>query len=57
MLVLSRKPGEEIIIPEINLRIKIIETRQNGTVRIGLEAPEALTILRAEVPPRLKKTA
>lgn len=47
MLVLSRKPGQEII---IGGRIKITVTRVSGSrVTLGIEAPDDVQILRAEI--------
>lgn len=47
MLVLSRKPGEKILIGEdIVVTITVIGT---GAVRVGIEAPRHLRIDRAEV--------
>ena len=47
MLVLSRKPGEEIVIGE-NIRISVLK-RQGGRVRLGITAPPAVLISRAEI--------
>lgn len=47
MLVLTRKPGEEIIIGG-NIRITIVSVR-GDRVRIGISAPESVTVDRAEV--------
>ena len=47
MLVLSRKPGEEILIAD-DVRIRVIET-VGGKVRIGIEAPHHVSIRRAEL--------
>ena len=47
MLVLSRKAGETIKIGG-NITIKVIEVRGNR-MRIGIEAPDNLTILRGEL--------
>lgn len=49
MLVLSRKIGEEVFIPEVGMTIKVIAIRKNGTVRLGLEAPKHLSLVRKEV--------
>jgi carbon storage regulator len=47
MLVLSRKRSEQIVIgPEIRITVVKLEGNQ---VRIGIEAPEDLTVLRAEL--------
>ncbi len=47
MLVLNRKPGESIIIGD-NIEIKILEI-QDGKIKIGIEAPKDIGILRKEV--------
>ena len=47
MLVLTRKKSEMILIGE-NIVIKVIRTGQ-GTVRLGIDAPADVRILRGEV--------
>ena len=47
MLVLSRKPGEEIIIGD-NIRLTILAIRGNQ-IRLGLSAPAGVRILRSEL--------
>ena len=47
MLVLNRKPGESIIVGD-NIEIKILEI-QDGKIKIGIEAPKDVGILRKEV--------
>ena len=47
MLVLKRKAGESIIISN-NIEIKIIEIEE-GRIKIGIEAPKEVSILRKEV--------
>jgi len=47
MLVLTRKPGEGIIIGD-DINIKIIEMK-GGAVRVGIEAPRDTKIYRQEV--------
>ena len=49
MLVLSRKKSESIRIGD-EIRIKVIDVR-GKTVRIGIEAPDHVSILRAELVP------
>jgi carbon storage regulator len=47
MLVLSRKPGEEIVIGD-NIRLRVVAIR--GTrVRLGITAPTEMPILRHEL--------
>jgi carbon storage regulator len=48
MLVLSRKVGEEIVIPELGIRIEVLRTNRNQ-VRIGIDAPDSIKILRGEL--------
>ena len=55
MLVLSRKAGETIKIGG-NITIKVIEVRGNR-MRIGIEAPDNLTILRGELDGHLPQSA
>ena len=47
MLVLKRKAGESIIIAD-NIEVKIIEVEE-GRIKIGIEAPKDISILRKEV--------
>jgi carbon storage regulator len=47
MLVLSRKAGESIKIGD-DITIKVIEIRHDQ-VRIGIEAPKDISILRSEL--------
>lgn len=48
MLVLSRKVGEEIVIGG-NIRI-VITKLENGRVKIGVDAPKDVKVLRSELP-------
>ncbi|MDR7869613.1 MAG: carbon storage regulator CsrA [Tissierellaceae bacterium] len=47
MLILNRKIGESIILDD-NIEIKILEI-QDGRIKIGVEAPKNISILRKEV--------
>lgn len=47
MLVLSRKPGEAIVINN-NIIVRIAEVR-GETVRIGVEAPPEIPVHRQEI--------
>ena len=47
MLVLSRKVGERILIGD-NISVTVVRVAQ-GTVRIGVEAPDDLAIVREEL--------
>jgi len=54
MLVLNRKEGEEIQIGN-NVVIKVISI-SDGTIKIGIEAPKELPILRGELYQNVKST-
>ncbi|NPV42739.1 MAG: carbon storage regulator CsrA [Firmicutes bacterium] len=47
MLVLSRKPGQSIIIGD-NIKITLIEI-QGEQVKLGIEAPKSIVVYRMEV--------
>ena len=47
MLILSREPGEAIII-DGGIRIVVVACDRRG-VRLGIEAPASVTILRSEI--------
>lgn len=47
MLVLTRQLDEEIIIDD-HIRVKVISV-SGGQVRLGIEAPPEITILRREI--------
>lgn len=47
MLILSRKQDQSILIGD-NIKITIVEFK-NNTVKIGIDAPRDLTILREEL--------
>ena len=47
MLVLSRKMSETVVLPDLDVVFKIIEVRGN-TVRVGIDAPREIKVLRGE---------
>lgn len=47
MLVLTRKPGEKIVIGD-NVVLEVLEI-QGNRVRLGIKAPQGVTILRQEL--------
>jgi carbon storage regulator len=55
MLVLTRKLGEEIVIAD-SIRVKVLEIRGNK-VRLGIVAPDKVSIHRAEVQARRQEFA
>src|SRR2546426_438488 len=48
MLVLSRRVDEKIVIPCIRAAIKVVAVKP-GAVRLGIEAPRQVAVLRDEV--------
>jgi carbon storage regulator len=53
MLILTRKTGEKIAIGD-NISICVIEVGK-GYVKLGIDAPENITILRQEVIDRIRE--
>jgi carbon storage regulator CsrA len=51
MLVLSRRPNEKILFPSISTAIQVLSIK-GGAVRLGIEAPPEVTILRNELQAR-----
>jgi carbon storage regulator CsrA len=49
LLTLTRKAGERILIPEAGIEIVIRRVLPNRAVRVGVVAPQSLTILREEL--------
>jgi carbon storage regulator len=47
MLILSRRPGDAIVIGD-GIRIVVLACDRRG-VRLGIEAPETVTIMREEI--------
>jgi carbon storage regulator len=48
MLVLSRKPGQKVVIPSIDAVIEVLEIKGN-TVRLGIKAPRHVSVVREEL--------
>jgi carbon storage regulator CsrA len=54
MLVLTRRPNETIVLPASGVTVRVLSARTNA-VRIGIEAPPDVTVLRGEVHDRQKQ--
>src|SRR5262249_6538394 len=48
MLVLSRKASEKIVFPGFNITVQVLDI-QGGKVRLGIEAPPDVQIMRKEL--------
>lgn len=53
MLVLSRKVGERIVLPDCNVTVTLLEINGNK-IRLGISAPPEVTVHREEIWRRLK---
>ena len=51
MLILSRKPGEAVLV-DGGIRIVVLAS-EGGAVRLGIEAPSSVGIVREEVAERI----
>ena len=56
MLVLSRKLGEVIVVPQCELTVTVISVEGNK-VRLGIGAPDDIDVYREEVWQRICKQA
>jgi len=48
MLVLSRKRNEEIIFPELDIRLTIVSLG-SGRVKVGIDAPRDIRVTRPDI--------
>ena len=48
MLVLTRRPNESIVFPNLGITVVVLEVRGNS-VRLGIEAPPYVSVLRSEL--------
>ena len=53
MLLLTRKAGESLVVPDLGLTITVVSIKGNHSVRLGFDAPLGLAIHRQEVYDRL----
>lgn len=56
MLVLTRKRNEEILIDDGRIKVTVVKV-QGQKVRIGVEAPQEVSVQRREVAERMKREA
>jgi len=49
MLVLTRKRGEGIILPDQGITITVLNVKPGGAVRIGVDADRSICVMREEV--------
>lgn len=49
MLVVTRKVGEKVLVPGKGIEIMIVKCLPNGTVRLGIKAPDGVGVYREEL--------
>lgn len=54
MLVLSRRVNETIVLPSLNVTIRVVAIRP-GVIRLGIEAPPEVPIWREELQDRVRE--
>ena len=48
MLVLSRRLNEKVVLPGLGVTVQVVSVKP-GVVRLGIEAPPEVQVLRAEL--------
>jgi carbon storage regulator CsrA len=48
MLVLSRRLSQKVVLPGLNVTVQVVSIKP-GVVRLGIEAPPAVKVLRGEL--------
>jgi carbon storage regulator len=48
VLVLSRKKDQEVCLPDLGIKFKVLQIKGN-TVRLGIDAPDDVHVLRGEL--------
>jgi carbon storage regulator len=48
MLVLSRRATQKLVLPELGITITVVAIK-GGVVRVGIDAPAQVTVLREEL--------
>jgi carbon storage regulator CsrA len=56
MLVLSRRTNEKLLLPDIDVTVQVVSIRP-GQVRLGIDAPPHVQVLRAEIAKQYAKPA
>lgn len=49
MLVVTRKSGQSVLIPGSGIKISVVRVQRNGTVRLGIAAPDGVGVYREEL--------
>lgn len=54
MLILTRRPGEKIIVDHGTVEIEVLSVRHGNQVKLGVKAPPGVAIHREEVEERIR---
>ena len=54
MLIMTRKQGDAVVIPELGITVRILDIR-GESVRIGVQAPTDMAVHRHEVWERIRR--
>ena len=49
-LILGRKPGQAVLIGDVRVKVKVV---RGDTIRLVIEAPDSVTVVREELLDRL----
>jgi carbon storage regulator CsrA len=49
MLVVTRKVGEKVVLPDAQIEITVSAVMKNGRVRLGIKAPSTVRVFREEL--------
>lgn len=56
MLVLSRRPDQQVVFPGLGIKVRLLRI-QGQTARLGIEAPPQIEVLRDEIAPAIDQAA
>jgi carbon storage regulator CsrA len=56
MLVLSRRVHDQLVLPELGVTVEVVAVHP-GVVRLGIQAPPDVQVLRQELLERLQEPA
>lgn len=57
MLVVARKAGQTIVLPELGITFKVVRLRSAGIVLIAVDAPKNIAVHRGEIADLIAQSA
>lgn len=55
MLVLSRHVNQEIVFPQLGIKIMVVGVKANGAIRLGITCPDEVICHRAEIQQKIER--